>query len=361
MVEGDGDYEVWYEAEDYAGNIELPSYRFNVHVDGVDPDTRIVSIDGPTGSLMDCGCSGHACYPPRGCFSGNVTVTMEGTDGDSGVGFIEYYYPGMPAGLLGLTRFYDGPFEIPEPTDAPSLSLSYRSVDAGGNAELWKEATICFCSPWMPSFLGSRLTIDPPLEGTISWALLEERIPDPSDIQMVGAAYAVPGPGNPEWIVAAVDSEGKDGWRVSWDTAKLRDREYLAQLAVYGFPAKPGGQPLLLHSDSRSVMVCNLPAAQYHFTLDAPDEVPLGASIPFTIKFSHKFQGDVAAAVLTCDLDPKLFERIEVLDGGTLDKRGRPTWLRGKLARPASCGRRASGCSSTRTSRPGPFYRPGRF
>lgn len=330
-VEGDGDHRIWYQAEDYAGNRESPSHSFVAHVDGVAPQTSVVSVEGPTDAILDCRCSGGACYPPGGCFSGDVTVTLEAADGDSGVGFVEYFYPGMPPGLLGLTRIYHGPFVISRPEDAASLTLSYRCVDAGGNAEPWREATICFCNYWSPSLMGTRLVTEPACEGTVSWALLEDRIPDPSDIQTVAMAYAVRGPGEPQWIVASVDSEGKDGWRLAWDTTKLPDGEYFAQLAVFGFPAKPGGSPVLLHSEQRPVVVCNIPAAEYQLTLEAPGEVARGASVPFTVRFSHKRQGDVSGATLTCDLDPELFAGLDVLDGGSLDPSGRPRWLRARV------------------------------
>jgi hypothetical protein len=111
---------VKYRAWDNAGNVESTK-------------SQLIQIDAsaPASSIS---CNGSTCS--SGWYNADVTVTLQATDGQSGVAQIRYTTDGTTP-TLTTGSAYVGPFTI-----GASTTVRYRAWDSVGNAELTKSQLI---------------------------------------------------------------------------------------------------------------------------------------------------------------------------------------------------------------------------
>jgi hypothetical protein len=77
--------------------------------------------------------------------------------------------------------------------------------------------------------------------------------------------------------------------------------------------------------------VCNIPESDYELTLSAPHEVGMEESIQYTLTFLNQMDHKLTNVTMTCNLSLGSFMAIDVLDNGTLNEEGMPTWTREEL------------------------------
>jgi hypothetical protein len=157
------------------------------------------------------------------------------------------------------------------------------------------------------------------------WEELASALP-PIDHVRFGRSYGL------EWRWIGTDQNGSDGWSIPWNTAAVDDGNYLVKMIAYPPQNTKGVQQNPIHVEVVIVKVCNVPDSAYEFDLDASlGAVDRGESVEYTLSFTNTKVGALTNLTMTCVTDAGLFDRIKVLDGGSLDARGMPTWSTDKL------------------------------
>ena len=331
-----GCHHVEFWSEDFAGNIEEPHNTVSVCVDRVPPNTTIFP-DGAAPATQVCtwGTSGLECESP--CYSGSVTVELNAADSDSGVAGTWYRLAGDVRDVL-LHR-YAGPFDvIPRLEEGiTNYSLEYWSTDNAGNEEPHHVLRFCVQSSAPPWLLEHRAEarILSSLKDIIALRMREQFVSPLPPIQ--GVKYELSGPyptKQPKWSTLGVDHNGADGWGITWDTRKVPDGDYVIRVTAMGFAQKgttESPQGNTLYRQEFRTKVCNIPESAYAFKLYAPAEVNRGEAIGYTLRFTNKMKKSLTNVRIVCDVTTGYFNNIEVLNAGSLNKQGMPTWSRKEL------------------------------
>ncbi len=87
----------------------------------------------------------------------------------------------------------------------------------------------------------------------------------------------------------------------------------------------------MLYQETLLSSISNVPAANYEFTVDVPVALSGGEHVEYNIQFHHTLGHPLTDLRLVLDLDRGFFDQLTILDGGSEDQQGRPTWHRDQL------------------------------
>jgi len=247
----------------------------------------------------------------------------------SGLAHTEYYLNHWP--WMWIPTEYTGPFTVGHGIH----TLHYRSHDQAGNTEPYKQTSFCV-NDFEAGMMREEARMLAALKEVIALRLRKDFA---STLPIVKVRFdygALVGQGEPDWVTLGTDTNGDDGWEMIWDTvaAKIPDGQYLLRMTAYGpegFKPMGGFYPLEdqpIYTEKLTVTVCNIPDSAYLFELAAPAEADRGGSIEYSVVFQNRAEQPLSKMKLLCDLDPGLFEKITVQDGGSLDGKGMPNWYK---------------------------------
>jgi hypothetical protein len=347
----DGVRTVEYYSEDFFDNVEaVESTR--VRIDTAAPETTAL-LDGTPARAAPAGAvppstgpvtldpigaqqgllffSIDDIIPERSCYNVSVEVTLEATDYRSEVASTSYRLD--RGGLAPQT--YTGPFSISAWDLIPVVrTLEYWSEDNAGNVERPHALRLCVTNV-RAGLMRDEIRILAALEEIIAMQMRQDLASTLPPIKGVGFEYQFRDEPDAQWTPIATDLDGQDGWGAEWKTIAVPNGDYGIRMTVWGFPPREATEPQadpVLYQEEVGVTVSNIPATDYLFELMAwPDSVDRGQTVEYTLQFVNQTDGPLTNLAMTCDLDPGYFEQLDVLDGGTLDQHGMPTWSLAKL------------------------------
>ncbi len=325
MIETDGIYTLDYYSVDWVGNREDPWKTATVRIDSAPPDTA-ASRDGIHGIVFyEPGDTSHHAV----CYSVPLTVALSAEDSASEVASTWYDLDGAyPFG-----QRYSGPFTINAYDYVQQRDLYYWSIDNAGNRETPEGGSICVSS------VEGGIVMDEMRFLAALHDVMHMQMPpslaDTLPIAYVAFQYAKDGPGTPQWTMVGTDQKGSDGWGVNWNTRLVTDGSYLMRITALDTPpGQAASSPqAVVYQEVLKVRVSNISAAAYNFKLRASAPVATRSeTVLYTLIFAHgQIAQSIANLKLTAVIDPGLFDVIQVLDGGSRDNNGMPTWSRSTL------------------------------
>jgi hypothetical protein len=228
---------------------------------------------------------------------------------------------------------YTEPFDVSGGDYVDWRTLYYWSEDNAGNVEPRESVRFCVSNE-QAGMTRDKIRILAALEEIVMiqmWEELASALP-PIEHVRFERSYGL------EWVWIGTDWDEGDGWSVPWTTTAVDDGNYLVRMIAYPpyYPPQntKGVQQDPIHEEVVMVKVCNVPDSAYEFDLDASSgAVDRGESVEYTLSFINTQVGDpLTNLTMTCVTDAGLFDSIKVLDGGSLDARGMPTWSTDKLS-----------------------------
>jgi hypothetical protein len=262
--------------------------------------------------------------PSSGCYNISATVTLTATDDRSGVAYTWYDL----GGLYPMGAEYTGPFDVVGGDILDMRTLEYWSEDNAGNFEPRESVRFCV-SNLQAGIQKEEIRILAALEEIVMiqmWDELASALPPIDHVRF--ERY------EGEFLWIGTDEDGSDGWSVPWDTSAVDDGSHIVRMLAYPPKSAKGANQESIHTETAVVKVCNVPDSAYEFSLDtSSDAVDRGETVQYTLSLDNIGVGDpLTTLTMTCVTDAGLFDQIEVLDGGSLDASGMPTWSTAKLS-----------------------------
>ena len=312
-------YTVQYKAEDYLQN-EEDLKEVIIRLDYKNPHTPSIALEGDGPTIADAD------------YGGPVTVTVDCTDDDSGMRYLEYilykwnhWYEEYSV----CRRDYMIPpfpwvFTINEPGQ---YRLTVWGTDNAGNdsSSSMEEFTTIWVDtdPWFRDMAHilqgpAMLALPPKLE-----------FPFTPDV----VRFFIRQPGQ-QWGLVGVDQNPQDGWSTPWDTFQYMDAIYDMKATAVHF--LPGTRKEELHDIlmGRSA-VMNRDQATYEFQLtEEPQTADRGEAVEHKIVFTNKDKSKLNNLEILFDLaGSKQYDtkKVEIHDSGTMDKDGVIHWTLASL------------------------------
>ena len=353
----DGIHDIEYYSVDFFENTEITKSA-EVKIDTTAPETYAfldgepaartarssaapLAIGSPT-EVMTVGMQGivfHAAgsiLPERPCYNSPVEVRLDAEDGSgSGVAVTEYELNREAFPYDIYPHIYTDPFPLHASDYLALHTVRYWSRDHVGNVERPHELRVCVTNSWA-GMMREKMRILAGLKDLIAMRMWKDLASSLPPIKSVVFEYRFRDEPEPQWTSIGTDLVAEDGWSVEWKTTGVPNGDYGIRMTAWGFPEIQSGEQQqadkLLYQEEVGVTVSNIPDDAYAFDLHAwPERIDGGETIKYTLEFHNDSDSLLADLSMTCDLDPGFFEKLKVLDGGSLNSHGMPTWSLGEL------------------------------